>query len=559
VLATNKEGIFPVNYVKLYDNVEVPLDDDGNEVSRGSSAAAQASTTAGEDEATARREAEAREARAREEAEKKAAADRAAADSAVAAERRAAAAQAASATSSSSSSNLATPAAAAAPAQPAASAGPGTPTGAGAPGAARAATELPSLREGRDGSSYNVLMHEAPTMFFTPDDNEFDPYVMAQVLRGAKEALTDEEMAKISSLYLSCDPELVHRYQVKAHEVLAEGAPVLYPSMMEKVMGFLSANQEDELSPDVPLVSLSKHSLDFGLPEPCAPLNKPLSDTVTLVNPNNKRAKWSIPAPAAAADYEIKFTPSSGSLGKGEKAVIKVELAVKRMTKSLHRLFPVEVADGLRHLLVLNLDSEKMVFGVPWDCVEMVPFTGAHLTNVMVPKVLVDLQRFLYERKALDVVGIFRLAADETEIPGIKRLINQGKFSAQSVKDVNCVSTLIKVFFREMPAPLLNVIPAEKFINAHSEDQCLALFDTLPEPNKGVFLWLLDLMADVAKNHQVNRMGTKAIAIVVAPNLFLPGKDEDPMKSLLVSQKTVNFVANVLVHRMRTLYGIVDV
>lgn len=552
MLATNKEGIFPVNYVKLYDNVEVPLDDDGNEVSRGSSAAAQASSAAGEDEANRRREAEAREAQEREEAEQKAAADRAAADRA-AAEKRAAAAQAAAASAQQPQQTQHQQAASSA-----SSPGPSTPTGAGAPGAARA-TELPSLREGRDGSSYNVLMHEAPTMFFTPDDNEFDPYVMAQVLRGAKEALTDEDMAKISSLYLSCEPELVHRYQVKAHEVLAEGAPVLYPSMMEKVMGFLSANQEDELSPDVPLVSLSKHNLDFGLPDPCAPLNKPLADTVTLVNPNNKRAKWSIPAPAATADYDIKFTPTSGTLGKGEKAVIKVELTVKRMTRSLHKLFPVEVADGLRHLLVLNLDSEKMVFGVPWDCVEMVPFTGAHLTNVMVPKVLVDLQRFLYDRKALDVVGIFRLAADETEIPGIKRLINQGKFSAQSVKDVNCVSTLIKVFFREMPAPLLNVIPAEKFINAHSEDQCLALFETLPEPNKGVFLWLLDLMADVAKNHQVNRMGTKAIAIVVAPNLFLPGKDEDPMKSLLVSQKTVNFVANVLVHRMRTLYGIVDV
>lgn len=420
--------------------------------------------------------------------------------------------------------------------------------------------ELPAGREGRDGTAFQVLLHEAPTVFFTPDDNEFDPNVMGMILRGAqaKESQAESELAKVSNFYLSIEPELVHRYQVKAHDILAEGAPVLYPSMMEKVMGFLSANHEDELSPDVPLISVSKHHLDFGLSDGIVPIAKVLTDTLNFYNPNQKKAKWSINAGPATSDFEIKFTPTSGSLNKGERAAVNVEFKVSKMSKGLRRVFTIDVQDGLRHFVVMNLVTEKLVFGVTWDCVEMATYDGKNTGSVQVPKVLLDMQRFLYERKALDVVGIFRLAADETEIPGIKKLINQGKFTNQC-SDVNCISTLIKVWFREMPVPLLNVLPADQFINSTSEDSCMRLFETLPQPNKGVFLWLLDVMMDVAMNHKVNRMGSKAISIVVAPNLFLPPKDEDPMKSLLLSQKTVNFVNNILAYKLRTIHGLTDI
>jgi hypothetical protein len=569
LLANNKEGIFPVNYVRVYDNVQMPLDDDGNERTEG--AAAQA-------EADARRVSQAEDAEDAAEDESAAAASASAAAAAAAAATAAAAAAATAAAAPAS----AAPAAAqpaqpvqqqqqqqqqsvqqSAPAQTAESSGSlAAPASASTSSSSAAAAADPSTpptpistnREGRDGSSFQVLLHEAPTVFFTPDDNEFDPSIIALVLRGAKDdTVSPDDLRALHDLYVSSDPELVHRYQVKAHEILAEGAPVMYPSMMEKVMGYLSSNHEDELAPNVPLVSFSKHSLDFALDDGVAPLNRTVEDTIVISNPSVLKAKWAVRMPEqSSSDYTIAVSPTSGSLAKAGRASIKVELTVSRMTNALHFVIPVDVAGGLRHYLAVNLDSEKMVFGVDWDCVEFGVYNGRFLQNARVPQVLIDLQKCLYDNRALDVVGIFRLAADEQEIPGIKKLINQGRF--KGVGDVNCISTLIKVYFREMPVPLLNVLPAEKFLNCATEGACVALFETLPEPNKTVFVWLLDMMADVALNHEVNRMGSKAISIVVAPNLFLPDKDEDPMRSLLLSQKTVNFVNHVLTHRLRTLY-----
>lgn len=54
------------------------------------------------------------------------------------------------------------------------------------------------------------------------------------------------------------------------------------------------------------------------------------------------------------------------------------------------------------------------------------------------------------------------------------------------------------------------------------------------EPYHSVLLWLLDLCVEVAYFSPINKMNSKNLAIVIAPNLFDPTSIKDPGKLLEV-------------------------
>jgi hypothetical protein len=99
----------------------------------------------------------------------------------------------------------------------------------------------------------------------------------------------------------------------------------------------------------------------------------------------------------------------------------------------------------------------------------------------------------------------------------IKKAMDVGKFEGcKNVDDAMCVASLIKEWFRTLVhTRLLNQLPIASIQQGKS-----ALHTELPEPALSVFLWLVDLMADVCKNEVANRMSPRAMAIVIAPNLY---------------------------------------
>ena len=84
---------------------------------------------------------------------------------------------------------------------------------------------------------------------------------------------------------------------------------------------------------------------------------------------------------------------------------------------------------------------------------------------------------------------------------------------------------------------------------------CMEMLHTFETPKLGLFLWLLEMMADVAEKHTTNRMSAQAIAIVVAPNLYDPpgldgsaGAVLDPLAALTYTQGMSKFVTELLSH-----------
>jgi hypothetical protein len=72
-----------------------------------------------------------------------------------------------------------------------------------------------------------------------------------------------------------------------------------------------------------------------------------------------------------------------------------------------------------------------------------------------IPQVLIWLIDFI-RKNGLEAVGIFRLSGDTTEVERIKKLYDEGKrFELDSYNDVHVISSLLKLFLRNLPEPLL--------------------------------------------------------------------------------------------------------
>jgi len=80
--------------------------------------------------------------------------------------------------------------------------------------------------------------------------------------------------------------------------------------------------------------------------------------------------------------------------------------------------------------------------------------------KLKIPTVLVTLKKYLLDTGSLSLNGLFRLTGDEKELKHVKDQLNKGAFTGCT--DKHCVANLIKVWFRELPQHVLNVIPKQK-------------------------------------------------------------------------------------------------
>ena len=108
-------------------------------------------------------------------------------------------------------------------------------------------------------------------------------------------------------------------------------------------------------------------------------------------------------------------------------------------------------------------------------------------------------------------------------------------------QNVQVCANLIKIWFRELPDGLLNIFDnadIQRLSNLDVEkcDESVEFISGIQEPNRSLLIWLLDVMAHVVVEENVNKMSAKNMAIVVAPNLYQLESD-NPMVALTKSQE----------------------
>jgi len=190
--------------------------------------------------------------------------------------------------------------------------------------------------------------------------------------------------------------------------------------------------------------------------------------------------------------------------------------------------------------------QKTQTFGVDPSTLELVMDSG-----FKVPKVLVLLKNSLIRQKAFQQEGIFRLSGSESKCKDIKWELNTNTYVDGADKDPHCCASLIKRWFGELPSRLfgsLNSDQIEAVIN--DVDESMKLMMTLPEPEKTLFMWLIDLLYQVAQYQDINKMVPANLAICVAPQMMDVVLD-NPMDAMMMNQKICAVIKNAITYKLK--------
>ncbi|KAE8634539.1 hypothetical protein XENTR_v10002344 [Xenopus tropicalis] len=140
------------------------------------------------------------------------------------------------------------------------------------------------------------------------------------------------------------------------------------------------------------------------------------------------------------------------------------------------------------------------------------------------------------ERRGLEEVGIYRVSGVATDIQALKNAFdanNKDVSVMMSDMDVNAIAGTLKLYFRELPAPLFtdelypNFAEGIALSDPVAKESCmLNLLLSLPEPNLLTFLFLLDHLKRVAENESQNKMSLHNLATVFGPTLLRPSEKD---------------------------------
>ncbi|KAG7378203.1 hypothetical protein PHYPSEUDO_010425 [Phytophthora pseudosyringae] len=206
-------------------------------------------------------------------------------------------------------------------------------------------------------------------------------------------------------------------------------------------------------------------------------------------------------------------------------------LSLSGMIGSLH---PTDSNDPVR---IINQH-----FKVPFRQVPRVAVPGY---EERVPAVLVMLQQHFVAKQGYLTPHIFRESPSKADRDQAMRDINCGAFRGAK-HDIRVLADLIKLWFRELPMPILHEIPAGEMERLASADSIyVEVLSLLGGLERSIILWLADLLAYVAEYQPHNHMGVDQLAIVIAPNLVRL-ETENPMVAVALSKAVVDLFRGVL-------------
>ncbi|XP_040183030.1 rho GTPase-activating protein 33 isoform X2 [Rana temporaria] len=264
------------------------------------------------------------------------------------------------------------------------------------------------------------------------------------------------------------------------------------------------------------------------------------SECVQLITDNKN------PSPAAEGDVKLAISSPHGS--NSPRPVCRRHGKLAGLLRSFMASRPSK--QRLRQRGILR----ERVFGTD---------LGEHLldSGEEVPKVLVSCTTFIEKFGIVD--GIYRLSGVSSNIQKLRHEFDSERIPDLSrdtyLQDVHCVSSLCKLYFRELPNPLLTYRlyhPFTEAMSATGEEEKLIrvhdLIQQLPPPHYRTLEYLMRHLFRLSVHSDRTGMHARNLAIIWAPNLLrsrdmetagTPGADafrEVRVQSVLVEFLLIN-------------------
>eukprot|EP00998_Keelungia_sp_KM082_P011994 NODE_829_length_1617_cov_48.263758_g819_i0.p1 GENE.NODE_829_length_1617_cov_48.263758_g819_i0~~NODE_829_length_1617_cov_48.263758_g819_i0.p1 ORF type:complete len:481 (-),score=125.75 NODE_829_length_1617_cov_48.263758_g819_i0:173-1516(-) len=238
----------------------------------------------------------------------------------------------------------------------------------------------------------------------------------------------------------------------------------------------------------------------------------------------------------------------------------------------LDRRISLPIQASTRHLAHGKVNVKTGSYaGLPEEWLDKLRQFGAPLEELetvqkdaypgRVPRVLWNMKNYLDRNNGYAKEGVFRVSPSKEDADVIKERINKGQFNFERDRvDTHIMALLIKVFFKELPFPLLNAVSPDELVeHADTEDLAAQLIHGLPEPHLSTLLCLLDICVNTIKHEDTNRMTARSLGVVISPNLFkMPEDLPDPMMGIVYSKKVARFMMMAINARSNNKLNIVS-
>ncbi|XP_060618970.2 rho GTPase-activating protein 9 isoform X1 [Anolis sagrei] len=239
------------------------------------------------------------------------------------------------------------------------------------------------------------------------------------------------------------------------------------------------------------------------------------------------------------------------------KAPASPDRAYKKRVKSKLRRF-IAKRPPLRSLQEKGLIRDQ-VFGCRLEALcQREGGTVPHFVQLCVEAV---------EERGLDVDGIYRVSGNLAIIQKLRFIVDreravtsdgryvfpEQRFQEERLQlsdpqwdDVHVITGALKLFFRELPEPLVPCSLFDEFIASvklpDSKDKVaklVGLIQSLPQPNRDTLRYILEHLRKVMEHSDVNRMTTQNIGIVFGPTLLRHERDSASLVEGMVYQNQV--------------------
>ncbi|CAJ0598026.1 unnamed protein product [Cylicocyclus nassatus] len=166
------------------------------------------------------------------------------------------------------------------------------------------------------------------------------------------------------------------------------------------------------------------------------------------------------------------------------------------------------------------------------------------------------------EANGLDTIGIYRIPGNTAAVNALKEMfahsldtmtVENLDLSDSRWRDVNVVSSLLKMFLRKLPEPLLTdklypfFIDANRIASHHNRLHKLRnLLRKLPRHHYATLKYIIYHLSEITKNSAVNKMETRNLALMFGPSIVRPS--DDNMATMVTHMSDQCKIIETLIH-----------
>jgi len=229
------------------------------------------------------------------------------------------------------------------------------------------------------------------------------------------------------------------------------------------------------------------------------------------------------------ADIELLQTDKNG------KELYELTFGDKKM-----RLYEDKKQDTFNHIplladQILKHKKTGLVFGV--HLTELLAREGytPNGTHSGVPNIVTFLVNYL-RNHAIKTEGLLRLPGNFERIEAARKLLDNAKLTNYdeidlSPYDVHDVAAVLRIFFRELPEPVIPFDLYEPLLKIQRDanipldtriSEIKKVLQQIPQAHLPILQYLIKFLQDVEEHCEVNKMTVSNLAIVFGPNIIKP-------------------------------------